>query len=125
MHPRDDVKHAASQLAEFVEILTDIFLDIDEDQQRRTICSVLLTTLFGSNPSCTDSEAEPSGLKAISALHRRGLESLADCVEPFHLGIDSTQSIPRSPLVIQKSSLMYQLILVSRSVNCTFIYLSD
>lgn len=84
-----------------MEIVTDSFSDVDGDSERKTVCSLLLTTLFSNNPGGSeDSDVEPSGLRAISALHRHGLESLADCVEPFHAGIDSSQAIPTSPLVI-------------------------
>ncbi|XP_026292154.1 E3 ubiquitin-protein ligase listerin [Frankliniella occidentalis] len=94
---KDDLTHVASQLAQFVEIVTDSFVNIDEDKERKAVCSTLLTSLFSNK--ATGKEGEEKGLKGISILHRRGIESLADCVEPFHIGIDSSQIIPRSPLI--------------------------
>ncbi|KAK3915910.1 E3 ubiquitin-protein ligase listerin [Frankliniella fusca] len=93
---KEDLTHVASQLSKYVEIVTNSFADIDEDEQRRAICSTLLASLFSTKT--TRKEEEEKGLKGISLLHRRGIESLADCVEPFHRGVDSSQLIPRSSL---------------------------
>ncbi|XP_034232705.1 E3 ubiquitin-protein ligase listerin [Thrips palmi] len=99
LHPKSVLGHAASQLAEFVEIVTDSFSDVDGDCERKTVCSQLLTALFSNSPDDSEgSDNKSSGLRSISVLHRQGLESLADCVEPFHSGIDSSQTIPQSSL---------------------------
>lgn len=114
LHPKEDLVHIASQLAQFVDIVTNCFPNVEESQKRREVCSLLLTNLFSSHPRDIENSSEVSGLKEVSRLHRRGLESLADCVEPFHPGIDSSQSIPKSPLVIVDLSNL------SHNFECVF-----
>lgn len=96
LHSKNTLLHIASQFTEFIEIVTDCFSSVDGDQERRKTCSLLLTALFSISKTSDEGTSE---LRDILALHRNGLEWLADCVEPMHPGIDSSQSIPRGSLV--------------------------
>ncbi|KAJ1523436.1 hypothetical protein ONE63_001297 [Megalurothrips usitatus] len=97
LHPKEVLAHTASQLAQLVEIVTDCFSNIEGEDQRREVCSLLLSTLFSEHPHDSE-EGGVSQLKDILALQHCGLESLADCVDPFHIGTDSSQNIPRSSM---------------------------
>lgn len=99
LHSKADLVHIASQLADFVEIVMECFSDVDDDDQKRSVCSKLLEYLFlFTVRDYEDNKQEVSGLRDILRSHRLGLESLADCVEPFHSGVDSSKEIPCSPL---------------------------